>query len=79
MSTTTLFVLLDYAKEAALLTVGLLIYAQLRPYFARYFKRLGKVLEGLFFSVLVAATMAAPQPPAPPAANGPDNPAGIVF
>src|SRR5579864_30352 len=60
MSTTALFVLLDYAKEAGLLTVGLLIYAQLRPYFARYFKRFGAVLEGLCFSVLIAVTMASP-------------------
>ncbi len=60
MTTTSLSLLLDYANNAALLTVGLFGYALVRPYFARYPDWVRQILEGVGFSLLVALTMANP-------------------
>jgi PAS domain S-box-containing protein len=60
MNTASLSALLDYANNAALLTVGLLIYALVKQNFARYPAWLRQILEGVCFSLLVALTMVNP-------------------
>jgi PAS domain S-box-containing protein len=60
MSTTALSLLLAYAKNAALLTVGVWVYAHARPRLARYPAWLQQLLAGLCFSLLVAIALANP-------------------
>ncbi len=60
MDNSSLTLLVEYAKSASLLAVGLLIYAQLKPLLLRYPSWLRQILEGAIFSVLIAVTMAAP-------------------
>jgi PAS domain S-box-containing protein len=60
MNAGSLSLLLAYASNAALVTVGLLVYAQLRDSFVREPDWFRQVVEGACFSLLIALTMAMP-------------------
>ena len=60
MESASVALLVDYAKHAALLTVGLLVYAQLRPRLAPCPWWLREAGEGLCFTLLIAVTMSMP-------------------
>lgn len=60
MNATSLSLLLAYASNAALVTVGLLVYAQLRESFVRMPDWFRQLAEGACFSLLIALTMAMP-------------------
>jgi PAS domain S-box-containing protein len=60
MNASSLSLLLEYAHNAALQMVGLLVYALIRPRLTRYPDWLRQIFEGLVFSLLIGLTMLAP-------------------